>query len=451
MLYAHSDNYQSHYKPALMKAIYAFCLCGSIAIGNFTSKAETWSLDSCVTYAHLHNLTIKNSQLEIMDGEMSVTEAKDRFLPSLSASSSESFSFGRGLTAANTYADRNTSNFQWGVSFSLPLFQGLSEYRQLNVAKSNLRKLLYDYEAAKDNVTLNVISQYLQVLYAKEVCASAQSQVELSTYEVERQRALVDAGKVAEADLLDAEAQLAQDKLQVVTADNDLQVAIVELTNLLQLPSPGNFDVEPLTEGEPLIPTAESVYQSALINNNSILSARQSIDVANKRISLANTGYIPTLSFGTSVGSSYYTLSGSKSDSFSAQMSHNFSTYVGFSLSIPIFDAFSTRNNVRRAKLQRATAELNLDTQETELYKTIQLAYYQARGARDKYFTSLETLEKTGASFNATQEKYNLGRITPSVFEQAKTNLYRTQISSIQAHYEYLLRYRILMFYQSNR
>jgi outer membrane protein len=79
------------------------------------------------------------------------------------------------------------------------------------------------------------------------------------------------------------------------------------------------------------------------------------------------------------------------------------------------------------------------------------LAYYQARGARDKYFTSLETLEKTGASFNATQEKYNLGRITPSVFEQAKTNLYRTQISSIQAHYEYLLRYRILMFYQSNR
>ena len=132
-------------------------------------------------------------------------------------------------------------------------------------------------------------------------------------------------------------------------------------------------------------------------------------------------------------------------------MRHNYSTYIGFSLSIPIFDAFSTRNSVRRAKLQRVSAELQLDQQATDLYRNIQLAYYQALGAREKYLTSAETLEKTEHSFNATREKYNLGRSTPAEFEQAKNNLFRTQVNRIQSHYEYLLRHRILLFYQTSR
>lgn len=423
----------------------------AVAAVSMTAGAETWSLERCVDYAVTHNISVQNAQLQVDAGELAVTEAKDRFLPSLRGNASQSFNFGRGLTSQNTYANRNTSNFQWGVSFDLPLFQGLSEYRQLKVAKSDLQRLLFENEAAKDNVTLNVIAQYLQVLYCKEVLESYRSQLALTTFEVERQQALVESGKVPEADLLDAEAQMAQDRLQVVTGENDLQVALVELANLLQLPSTDVTDVVPLDEGEPLIPDAESVYTSAMVHNNSILASKQSIEVARNQISLAKSGYIPTLGFGSSIGSSYYTVGGMDSEPFSAQMRHNFSTYVGFSLSIPLFDSFTTRNNVRRARLQKVSAELELDRRATELYKTIQLAYYQARGARDRYFTSRETLEKTSASFEATQEKYNLGRATPTEFEQAKNNLTRTRVSAIQSHYEYLLRHRILLFYQNNR
>lgn len=419
--------------------------CGSICFGQ-----DAWSLEQCVAYAVEHNLTVRQSQLQVVTGELSVTEAKDRFLPTVNASAGQSWNFGRGLTVENTYANRNTTNFQWGANLNLPLFQGLSDFRQLKVAKSNLTKLLYDFEAAKDNISLNIISQYLQVLYAKEVLASSRSQLEYSTFEVDRQRALVDAGKVAEADLYDAESQAAQDRLTVVTAENDVQTALVELANLLQLPSAQGFDILPIDEGEPIIPTADAVYSAALNHNNSVLSSRQNIEVADNNISLAKSGYLPTLSFGSSIGSSYYTISGMRSDAFGDQMRHNLSTYVGFNLSVPIFNAFSTRNNVRRAKIQKIQAELALDQTQTELFKTIQLAYYQAKGSRDKYFTSLETLEKTRLSFEATQEKYSLGRSTPSEFEIAKNNLFRTEINSIQAHYEYLLRYRILMFYQSN-
>lgn len=416
----------------------------------FCAAAEVWTLDSCISYAIDHNINVRQQALRVKEGELTITEAKDRFLPSLDASASQSFNFGRGLTAENTYANRNTSNTQWGVNFSLPLFQGMSEYKRVKVAELSLQQYVWENEATKDNVTLNVISQYLQVLYSKEVAESARSQAELSAFEVERQKALIEAGKVAEATLYDLEAVAAQDKLQVVTSDNDVQTALVNLANLLQLPSVEGFDVAPLENVDPPIPTADDVYEAAMTGNNSILGARQAVKVAEGNIDLAKTGYIPTLSFSGGVGSSYYTVSGFKSESFAAQMRHNFSTYLGFSLRIPIFDAFSTRNSIRRAKVQKLNAELNLDQGADNLYKEIQLAYYQAIGARERYLTSAETLEKTSLSFESTRERFNLGRATQADYEQAKNNLFKTEVTRIQAHYEYLLRARILQFYQSN-
>lgn len=423
----------------------------AIAMSGSATADETWTLQRCVDYALENNLTVKNSRLQVDQSEIDVTSAKDAFLPTLSASASEGFNFGRGLTSDNTYADRNTSSFQWGVNMSLPLFQGLSDVRQLKVAKSAMQQYLMEFEAAKDDLTLNIMAQYLQVLYNKEVAKSAISQLSYSTYEVERQKALVDEGKVAEAYLYDAEAQQAQDRLQVITAENDVRVALVNLANLLQLPTADGFDVAPLDEENPEIPGPDVVYSRALEHNHSILSARQGIVTARDRVSYARSGYMPRLSFDASVGSSYYTVVGYDNQPFATQMRNNFSTYLGLRLSIPIFDAFSTRNNIRRARLQETSAQLELDRRESELYKTIQLAYTQATGARDKFLTSSETLDKTRLSFEATRERYALGRATPTDFEQAKNNLFRVEISRISSRYEYLLRYRILRFYETNR
>lgn len=433
----------------MKKTIIAVALLAGVA-GRSVAD-DIWSLQRCVDYAIENNLTVKNSRLQVDQAELDVTSAKDAFLPSISASASEGFNFGRGLTVDNTYADRNTSNFQWGVSMSLPLFQGLSDVRQLKVAKSSMAQYLLEFEAAKDDLTLNVIAQYLQVLYNKELTESAKSQLAYSTYEVERQKALVEAGKVAEAYLYDAEAQQAQDSLQVITAENDVRVALVNLANLLQLPSADGFDVSPVGEGNPELPGPDVVYSRALEHNNSILSARQGIKTAREQVSYARSGYMPRLSFDASVGSSYYTVSGFDNDSFGIQMRNNFSTYLGFRLSIPIFDAFSTRNSVRRAKLQETSARLELNRRESDLYKTIQLAYTQAAGARDRYLAAGVTLDKTRLSFDATREKYDLGRATPAEFEQAKNNLFRVEISRISSRYEYLLRHRILRFYETNR
>lgn len=430
-----------------MNKLYIASILTCISAIGFSVKAEPWTLDSCISYAVSHNISILQSELQIRDAEQGVIEAKDRFLPSLDASASQQFNFGRGLTAQNTYADRNTSNFGWSAGLSLPLFQGMAEYSNLKLSRLTLQQYVLENDAAKDNVAMNVISQYLQVLYCKEVAQSARSQAELSTFEVERQRAMIEAGKVAEATIYDLEAVAAQDKLQIITADNDIQTALVTLANLLQLPTVEGFDVLPLNESDPLIPKPGEVYDMAMLHNNSILSNQQAVAVAGERISYAKSGYIPTLRFNAGLGSSYYRLSGYENDPFGPQMKNNFQTYLGFSLSIPIFDGFNTRNSVRRAKLQQTNARLALDQRRADLYKDIELAYYQATGARDKYLTSAETLEKTRLSFESTRERFNLGRATQADYEQAKNNLFKTEITRIQAHYEYLIRHRLLLFY----
>lgn len=409
--------------------------------------AEEWSLERCIDYAVAHNIQVMQQELQVSQGEQAVTEAKDRFLPQLDASASQSFSFGRGLTAENTYADRNTSNFGWNVGLNLPLFQGMAEYRGVKVAKAQLQQYVLEKEATKENIALNVISQYLQVLYCKEVAQSARSQAEYSAFEVERQKALIEAGKVMEASLYDLEAVAAQDRLQVVTSDNDTKTALVNLANLLQIKGVEDFDVKPLTDDVPAIPVPDEVYSMAMATNSSIMSARQSVNVANENIGYAKSGYLPTVGFNAGIGSSWYKVSGFDNESFGSQMRHNLSKSLGFSLRIPLFDGFSTRNNVRRAKLQKTSAELSLEQRQTDLYKDIQLAYYQATGARERYLTSAETLDKTRLSFDSTRERFNLGRATQADYEQAKNNLFRTEVSRIQAHYEYIMRWRILMFY----
>ncbi len=432
-----------------MKKILIISLTGVVAM-SLTAQTK-WSLDSCINYAIEHNLTVKAREIDRVSGEYDITEAKDRFLPSLNASAGQSFNFGRGLTSENTYANRNTSNFQWGVNMSLPLFQGLSATRQLKYARVNYRSLLLQIESVKDDITLNVISQYLQVLAYSEMLKNAQEQVELSDYELKRQEALAEAGKIAEIDVLQARSQLANDRQTLTDTENNLAIARLDLAQMLNLPSPENFDIEPIQTVDPVIMSPNDVYMSALASNNSIKSAKNDIEVAQVGVELAKSGYIPRLSFNAGLGSSYYNISGVENPSFSRQMRDNFTKTLGFSLSVPIFDAFSTRNSVRKARVRELSAALQLENRTTALYQEIQQAYYRATGARQKYLTGIETESIAKEALEAIKGKYEMGRSTPTEFEQAKVQYQQASINRIQSHYEYILRTRILDFYGSNR
>lgn len=419
----------------------------SLSAAACVSAADAWTLDSCISYAVEHNINVRSRVLQQHSAELEITEAKDAFLPQVSAGASQSFSFGRGLTANNTYANRNTQQTGFSADLSLPLFQGLKAVRRLDYAKSNLRAMVEQTEAAKDDVTLNVISQYLQVLYYGEMYDVACNQLNLSTIELERRQVLLENGKIPELDLIQAKSQVAQDELDKVNAANNRKLALVDLAHLLQLDDVESFEIKPLEDrGMPLM-SAETVYRNALVNNHAMRAARLGVETSRKNITLAKSGYLPTLSFGAGLSTGYYRLAGEDNTPFHRQMSTNFTKGLSFSLRIPIFDAFSTRNAVRRARIQEFNARLQLDDTRQNLYKAIQQAYYQAVAADKRRDAAAVALDATKAALDAMTEKYNFGRANATEFEEAKTNYIKAASESVQARYEAMLRLRILEFY----
>lgn len=428
-----------------MKKFTATMLIAAVAVS--AQAQQSWSLDRCVAYAIDNNISVKRQELQAVQGELAITEAKDRFLPQVSGYASQSFSFGRGLTADNTYANRNTSSFSAGAQLSLPIFQGLSAVRRLDYAKADLRALVEQTEAAKDDVELNVTGQYLQALYTAEMVQVARIRLGISQDELRRRDILLEAGKIPELDIYQAQAQVSQDELYLVNCVNDSAMAMLDLRQLLNLPAEAHFAIEALPDTlMPLLDPAE-VFANALANNHALKAGRLATEAAEKNVSLAKTGYIPTLSFNAGIGSNYYTTSGLTSEGFGSQMRHNFAKQVGFSLSVPLFDAFSTRNSVRRARVQADNARLQLDDSRQRLYKSIMTAYTQATAAHKKRDAAIVALESAEKAFDAMRIKYDNGKANATEFEKSRSDYTSTLAESVQARYEALLRARILNFY----
>lgn len=422
-----------------------------LALIPLAAGAKTWTLDECVTYAIDHNIDVLNRRVSVQESELAVTEAKDRFLPQLQAYGSQSFNFGRGLTADNTYANRNTSSFSVGANLSLPIFQGLRAVRQLSYSRTALKAQLEQVEAAKDDVTLNVISQYLQALYASEMLQVAKNNLAISQSELSRRQALLDAGRLPGLDIHEARTQVAQDELSVTNAVNDSILARLDLAQLLNLPDADDFEIAPLGDEDILLPNPEQIFENALQYNHTMRAGRLQQEAAEKNVSLAKSGYIPTLSFSAGLGTNYYKTSGYQNENFGAQMRHNFAKSIGFSLSVPIFDAFSTRNNVRRARIQQESLRLQLDDSRNRLYKAIMQAHTQAIGAVKKQESARIAVESSLAAFEAMKVKYDNGRANATEFQKAQSNYINSQAQAVQAKYERILRARILDFYNTRR
>lgn len=411
------------------------------------AQSHRWTLDECVDYAVAHNINVLQTKISEDQGRIAVDEAKTGFMPQVNGYASQSFNFGRGLTADNTYANRNTSSFALGANLQMPIFQGLRNVRNLEYSKVNLRALIERTGAAKDNVTLNVIGGYLQALYAQEMLGVANENLAISKRELERREKLLEAGKIPELDLYEARAQVAQDELTVVNSQNDSITALLDLAQMLNLENYTDFAIVPLTDTRMDILNADEVFANAMRNNHEIKAAGIESEAAQKYIGVARTGYIPTLSFNAGLGTNYYKTSGFTNEDFGAQFRHNFSKSIGFSLSVPIFDGLNTRNSVRRAKAQAAVSALRFDDARNNLYKSITTAYTQAVAAQKKYAASKVSVESSLAAFNAIQVKYNNGRATPTEFSKAKSDYTNALANQVQAKYEAMLRARILAFY----
>ena len=415
------------------------------------SAQQKWDLQQCISHAQAHNIQLKQQAQVVKNQEISLNSARNNRLPGVDASASQSFNFGRGLTIENTYVNRNTLSTSFSANASMSVYDGGQITRNIQVQKLQLEASLADLTRAQENLSLQVASVYLEVLFQEELLDVARKQCQLSQSQADRIKKLLDAGKAAESEWADAKALVAADEMSATQAENNYRLSLLTLSQLLELPSPEGFSVvkpELPAAADVVLPLPDAIMAEAVGIKPEIKAGEYRVKSAERSILLAKTGYYPKLNLGAGLGTSYYKTSGYETTSFGRQMKENFNRYIGLSLSVPVFNRLQTRNQIRSARVQLYTQQLALEQTRKDIYKEIQQAYYNAMAAQRQCQSAVAAEEASQAAFALTATKYENGQSTATEFQEAKIRLAKAQSDGLQARYSFFFRTKILDFYR---
>ena len=434
-----------------MKKSALFVLCAATWSQPILAQAP-WTLRQCCDYAIEHNISIKQQDNQRKQRDLQLSTAKNSRLPDLSASASESFSFGRGLTLDNTYTNRSTNSTSFSLGTTVPLFTGFQIPNQIKLNQLNLEAATQDLEKAKNDIRMQVAQSYVQILYDMEIADVAHRQIAIDSAQVARLEAFVKNGKASQAELSQQQSALAQARLTATQADNNLQLAILSLSQLLELPSPEGFSiVRPATTTPAASPAGlspDAIYQEALAIKPEVQAEQLRLSATERNIDIAKAGNYPTLSLSAGLQSNYYKTNGMQADPFATQLKNNFSQYIGLNLSVPIFNRFQTRNSIRSARIDRENQLLQLENVKKSLYKDIQQVYYNAVAADSKYHSSEAAAQSSKDAFTLMQAKYENGKANITEFNEAKNKFLKSESDFVQARYEHLYQRALLEFYR---
>ena len=412
-----------------------------------------WDLKRCIDYATEHNLTVKSKDISLQQNQLDLSTAKFSRLPDLSASASQNFSFGRGLSEANTYVNTNTASTSFSLGASLNVFNGFRVNKTIKLNALNLEAATADLEKARDDIRIQVVRAYVQILYNQEIMKVAQSQVAIDSAQVERLRAMFSTGKASAAEVARQEASLGQSRLTLTQAANSLELSLLDLTQLLELPSPEGFKIQPPdTSYTYLLPAGgpDIIYEEALGIRPAIKAEESRLKASDVNIAIAKSAWYPSISLSGGLGTNYYVSKGYPAASFWNQLSNNFSQYVGISLNIPIFHKMATKNSVKGAKLSRLQQQSQFESVRKGLYKEIQQAWYNAIAAQSKFVSCSDALSSAELSFELTQAEYENGKANVTEFNESKNALMKAQSDLLQARYEYMFNTKLLDFYRGS-
>lgn len=416
---------------------------------NLHAQVRKWTLAECIDYAVEHNIEVKQSNNQIRSLNVQKNTLKNSFLPNLNAGASHNFTFGRSLNQNNMYENRNIQNTSISASTEIPIFTGFKRTASIAQNLLDLVAAEANKELIKNNLSLNVIGAYFQILLNKEIYRISEEQIRLTKEQEKNTQLLIENGKASESQLYDVRAQLADDELTATEAKNSLRLSFLNLAQLMELDGHEHFDIESIS-GEIAIPNTLNpvrIYQAALDCMPQIRQASYILQSKAKGIKVAQSGYYPTLSFAARINSNYYNDGTGLGGSFHGQLKNNMQKSLYFTISIPLFDRFSTRNKVREARIEEDNARLSLKNEKKQLYKDIEQAYTDVISAFEKYRSTTKAVIANKEAHRYALEKYAAGKSTVFEYNEIKMKLTDALSQQSQAKYTYLLKDRILAFY----
>lgn len=416
-----------------------------------------WTLQQCIDYALAHNVQLLKSRATQQSAAIDVTEAKAGRLPTLSASLSQNITY-RPLQStgsnfvnggiATSAADKAVQSGTYGINAAWTVWNGGKT--KMNITNAQLSEQLagYDTETSANSIKEQLAQLYVQILYMSEAERVNTSLLAQDSVICARGEEMVKLGKMARADLAQLQAQVSQGRYDLVNVQTQIADAKMQLRQLLELPADATFDVCPfsVTDEQVLqaIPAKSTVYAAALENRPEVKRSKLAIEQSQLSTKMARASYYPTVSLQGSLGDSHMT--GSQSAYFK-QMRNNFNTAIGVSVSIPIFDNRQTKSAVGRAKVAEATAQLDLQNTQKQLYQSIETYWLNATNSQAKYRAALDNTASMQSSYQLMSEQFNVGLKNIAELLTSRANLLSAEQTMLQDKYTALLNRHLLSFY----
>ena len=355
------------------------------------------------------------------------------------------------MSGARIPADFRSNNF--GINSSINLFDGFANVHGLRQAKIGVEVQDAAIAKMKNDISLNVVNSYLQILFAQEQLKVAESQIAISEAEVKRVEALVEAGVLPQGDLLNIKSTLASDGQNLIVAQNTLTIAKLQLAQLLQL-NVMSIEVEDVPidiEDQAILGNeVQVIYDKANASFPEIKLAELNILSAEKSIKIAKSSFYPSFTMSFGLNTAYQHRQGTSDFSpflFSDQIDDNLGQSVVFSLNIPIFNRMQFRTNVSRSKISYQKIQYNLESERLRLRETIQSAYTDAQASSKSYDAATTSVEAQTRAFDYAQERFSVGAINSFDFNQTKNSLVNAQSQLIQNKYDFMFKLKVLEFY----
>ena len=417
-------------------------------VDSLPDLSHPWTLQECMDWALEHNLTVATQTITRERTAVEKNTAEWSWVPDASGSVSQNWNFGRGLGGNNTYEYGNSANTGFTLSSSMPLFDGLSTPRRIQLARLNLEAATQDLEKARDDIRVSVAKAYVQVLYNYEIEGVAHRQLRIDSLQVARLQGMFDNGKASAADLAQQKASQASSHLTWVQAENNVRSALLDLAQLLDLHVWEGFHIDrPQVELEQvLLSSPDDIFADAVQIRPAIRAEELRLEGTYRSIQIAHAQHLPSLTLSAGLGANYY--STNTVTSFFDQLSNNFSQYVGLRLNVPLFTRFSARNQLRTARLNRVNQEIQLQRVKNNLYKEIVQAWNGAVAAQAKWESAREAQVAAEAAFELQEAKYENGKATFTEFNEARNRLVKAYSDAAQATYEYLFQTHLVEFYR---
>jgi outer membrane protein len=444
---------------------------------------KLWTLSECIQEALNNNIGVKQSELDIKIAAENVRQSKGALLPSLNANATNNYNFGQRIDPfTNEFASTRVRSNSFSLNTSVDLFNGFQNQRSIQQQHFNYEASKYRSERIKNDLALQVANTFLQILLNQELLQLAKNQRDLSIQQVQQRKVLVDAGSLTEGDLLTIESQLAQEELNVTNNENQLHLGVLRLKQLMLfdlneeflISFPNLEQITPNIENQPI----SLIYENALQQMPIIKDAEYQLKSSEKSIQIAKGQQSPSLLLGASYGTGYSgareqiigavfagqsqigtTTTGipvvtdnyqslTETVPFGDQLENNLNQTIGLSLIIPIFNGFSTRSTIARARLQNERASYQLEQTKIDLRNDIETAHADARIALKNYEANEKALTSMEKSFEYSQKRFENGLMTAVEFNTEKNNLFRTKSQLIQAKYDFVFKMKILDFFQ---